>query len=81
MIELPDSHPRGLSANHGECPSSTRLALRPKEAAIALGIGGRLLWEKTNCGEIPCAKIGRRVVYPIELLNEYLLRQAKGVGR
>ncbi len=54
------------------------LALRPKDAARALGIGERLLWSKTNAGEIPCVRIGRAVVYPVNLLREYLDRQAKG---
>lgn len=53
------------------------LALRPKEAARALGIGERLLWSKTNSGEIPCARIGRAVVYPVNLLRDYLDQQAK----
>ena len=55
-----------------------RIALRPREAAIALGIGERLLWSKTNSGEIPCVRIGRSVLYPIDLLREWLARQAKG---
>lgn len=58
-----------------------RLALRPKEAARALGIGERLLWEMTNRGEIPCVRIGRCVVYPVALLNEWLAGQAEGGGR
>ena len=52
------------------------LALRPKEAARALGIGERLLWSKTNSGEIPHVRIGRAVVYPIDLA-----RQAQGARR
>lgn len=55
------------------------LALRPKDAARALGIGERLLWSKTNIGEIPHVRIGRAVVYPVELLREYLTSSAKGV--
>lgn len=58
-----------------------RLALRPKEAAAALGIGARLLWEKTNCGDIPHVKIGRCVTYPVDLLRDWLARQAEGGGR
>ena len=58
-----------------------RLALRPKEAAKALGIGERLLWSKTNCGEIPHVRIGRAVVYPVDLLRAYLAEQAKGARR
>jgi predicted DNA-binding transcriptional regulator AlpA len=55
-----------------------RLGLRPKEAARALGIGTRLLWEKTNCNEIPHVRIGKAIVYPVDSLREYLARKAKG---
>lgn len=53
------------------------LALRPKEAAKALGIGERLLWSKTNCGEIPHVRIGRAVLYPVESLREFLARETR----
>lgn len=55
-----------------------RLALRPKEAAVALGIGERLLWELTNRGEIPSVKIGRCVTYPIAALQAWLNEQVEG---
>ncbi len=59
-----------------------RLALRPKEAAQALGIGERLLWSKTNAGEIPHVRIGKAVVYPVDLLRDWLAEQArKGAQR
>ena len=58
--------------------TAKRLSLRPKEAAKALGISERLLWTKTNCGEIPHCRIGRAVLYPVHLLEEYLEKQAKG---
>ncbi len=54
------------------------LALRPKEAAQALGISPRLLWSKTNCNEIPHVRIGRAVVYPVDLLRDWLAQTAKG---
>ena len=57
------------------------LALRPKEAALALGIGQRLLWSKTNAGEIPHCRIGRTVVYPVHLLHNYLSQHARGGDR
>lgn len=63
------------------CADSPRLALRPKDAAAALGIGPRLLWEKTNCGEIPHVKIGRCVVYPVRELEKWLAQQAEGGAR
>ena len=63
-------------------PSATPvLALRPKEAARALGIGERLLWSMTNRGEIPIVRIGRRVVYPVAALEAWLAAQAKGGDR
>lgn len=55
-----------------------RLALRPREAAKALGIGERLLWQKTNAGEVPHLRIGRAVVYPVAELERWLAEQAKG---
>ena len=55
-----------------------RLALRPKEAARALGISERLLWSKTNAHEIPHCRIGRAILYPVDLLREWLALQAKG---
>lgn len=57
------------------------LALRPKEAARALSIGERLLWSKTNSGEIPHVRIGRAIVYPVDQLREYLAEGAKGGRR
>lgn len=55
------------------------LALRPREAARALGIGERKLWSMTNAGELPHARIGRAVVYPVRELQEWLSdRTGKG---
>ena len=53
-----------------------KLSINAEEAAAALGISERLLWEKTNCGEIPHCRIGRRVLYPVHLLEEYLSQKA-----
>lgn len=75
-----------MSPTHGpstEVPpgETTRLALRPREAARALGIGERLLWSMTNRGEIPHARIGRAVVYPVAELQCWLAKQAAKGGR
>ena len=67
-----------MPSNPDTVTAVTPLALRPKDAAKALGIGSRLLWEKTNCGEIPHVKIGRCVVYPTHLLREWLAQQSEG---
>lgn len=55
-----------------------RLAMRPKDAAKALGIGERLLWSMTNRGEIPHVKLGKAVLYPIAELERWLSERAEG---
>ena len=49
-----------------------RVVLTVPEAARFLRIGKRTLQALTTRGEIPFKRIGRRVVYPVRLLNEYL---------
>ena len=62
--------------------SPAPLALRPKDAARALGIGQRKLWELTKAGEIPHVKIGTCTLYPVDELRAWLSSQAqKGVQR
>jgi excisionase family DNA binding protein len=56
------------------------LALRPREAAKALGISPRLLWQLTKDGHVPCVRVGngkrRTVLYPLADLQAWLTRQA-----
>ena len=61
------------------------LAMRPRDAAKALGISPRLLWQLTHDGHIPCMRIGtgkrRTVLYPTAQLLAWLSQQvaaAKG---
>jgi excisionase family DNA binding protein len=61
------------------------LALRPREAAKALGICTRHLWQLTKDGHIPCVRVGsgtrKTVLYPLAELQAWLTRQtspAKG---
>jgi len=64
------------TANHDQ-----PLALRPREAAKALGISPRLLWQLTHDGAIPCVRVGsgkrRTVLYPMAELQAWLSRQAQ----
>jgi len=57
------------------------LALRPREAARALGISPRLLWQLTHDGAIPCVRVGsgkrRTVLYPVTVLQNWLGQQAR----
>ena len=65
-----------------DCADSIRLALRPKEAAQALGIGERKLWEITadQTSGIPHVRLGKAVLYPVDELRRWLARKAKGGG-
>ena len=69
-----------LRNDAGEPP---RLALRPREAAKALGVGERLLFDLTKRGEIPHLRLGNKcIVYPVDALREWLAEQAvKGAQR
>lgn len=55
-----------------------RLALRPKDAARALGIGERKLWEITadQTSGIPHVRLGKAILYPVRELMEWLAARA-----
>jgi excisionase family DNA binding protein len=63
---------------------SAPLALRPREAAKALGISARHLWQLTKDGHIPCVRVGsgtrKTVLYPVADLKAWLTRQAQAKG-
>ena len=54
------------------------LLLNAKTAARALSISTRKLWELTNCREIPCVRVGRRVLYDPSDLRAWIDKQKKG---
>ena len=66
----------------GHKASPPRLALRPKDAAKALGIGERKLWEITadRTSGIPHVRFGRAVVYPVDELRRWLAAQSERKG-
>ena len=57
------------------------LALRPREAAKALSISPRTLWQLTKDGKVPCVRLGTgkrdAVLYPINVLTAWLDTKAK----
>ena len=70
--------PPDLIRDHDRhCP---RLGLRPREAAQALGISERLLWSLTNAGVVPHVRLGRAVVYVVEVLSQWLSELALKKG-
>jgi excisionase family DNA binding protein len=58
-------------------PQTPCLAMRPREAAKALGISERLLWEWTDRGVVPHVRLGKAILYPVDSLQEWLRQQAK----
>lgn len=64
---------------------ATPLALRPRDAAKALGISPRHLWQLTKDGVIPCVRVGsgkrKSVLYPLAVLQAWLAQQAGSVKR
>ncbi len=61
--------------------AAPRLALRPKDAARSIGISERLLWTMTKRGDVPHIRVGRTVLYPVDLLRDWLAKNAEGGGR
>jgi predicted site-specific integrase-resolvase len=59
--------------------SPSPLALRPRDAAKALGISPRLLWQLTKDGRVPCVRLGngkrKTILYPLADLERWLNRQ------
>ncbi|MDY7107854.1 MAG: helix-turn-helix domain-containing protein [Planctomycetota bacterium] len=64
-------------------PGPPCLALRPKDAAKAIGISERKLWALTNdrSSGIPHVKLGAAIVYPVRELMDWLRQQAEGGAR
>jgi excisionase family DNA binding protein len=62
-------------------PPPEKLTYSAAEAASALGIGERKLWEMTNTRAIPHVRMGARVLYPIDLLRNWLAAQAEASRR
>jgi len=58
-------------------PETPCLALRPREAAKALGISERLLWEWTDRRIVPCVRMGKAILYPVDSLRDWLKQVAR----
>jgi len=72
--------PRGDSPRRDDTTTTTSitpLALRAPDAARALGLSERQLWTLTNSGQIPSVRFGARIVYPVDMLREWLTEQGR----
>ncbi len=58
-------------------PETPCLAMRPREAAKALGVSERLLWEWTDRGVVPHVRLGKAILYPVDSLRDWLKRRAQ----
>ena len=53
-----------------------KLALSVKEAAAAIGISDRKIWDLINVSGFPSARLGGRVIIPVDDLRRWLSQQA-----
>ena len=53
-------------------PSVDRIGLSAKEAAKSLGVCERTLWTLTKTGQIPVARAGRKLVYSVDALKDFV---------
>lgn len=72
-------------------PKVPRIALRPREAAVALGMSEKAVWSITvPRGSLPAVRIGGRVLYATHQMRKWLdaqlakqqadAGQASGIG-
>jgi excisionase family DNA binding protein len=52
--------------------TTTKLAMSAEEVCGALGVSPRTLRTWTKAGEIPAMKVGRRVLYPVDQLKQWM---------
>lgn len=63
------------------------LSLRLRDAAAAIGVSDRTLWQWTQDSSVPHVRINKVVLYPVDALRDWLNRQAastiadKGVAK
>ena len=72
---MPNDNGLNLSAKLG--PVAPCLALRPREAAAALGVSERTLWDWTQRGDVPHVRRGKTILYSVDGLRRWLDDQAK----
>ena len=54
-----------------------RLAVGADEAAALMGVSGRFLRQLAERGEIPHVRLGRRVLFPVRELKQWLSDAAR----
>ena len=54
-----------------------KLAFNVAEAAVAIGISDRRVWDLINVEGFPVVRIGKRVVIPVDGLRQWLAEQSE----
>jgi excisionase family DNA binding protein len=67
----------GTNAMNKTEPKTPCLSMRAREAAKAIGISQRTLWQWTEDGYVPHIRRGKVVLYPVDALRDWLRRQAR----
>lgn len=57
---------------------SEKIAFNASEAAVALGISRPTLYQLCRREDFPVARVGGRLLFPREKLQEWLEKQAEG---
>ena len=52
-----------------------RLSVSKQEAARMLGLSESKVHQLTQAGELACKRVGRRVLYPVAMLREFLKKE------
>ena len=65
-----------MAMSRPEKPATPRLLLTARDAAAALSISERKLWELTASGVIKVVRIGRNVRYSRTALEEFIDEQS-----
>ncbi len=60
------------SIKHGLAP----LAVGSQDAAELISISVRHLWSLTKKNQVPHVRLGKRIIYPVEALNQWLVELA-----
>ncbi len=77
-VELVSAKRSDLTETKDRLVLSERLALRPREAAQALGLSERSLRELLP--QLPVVRTRRAVLIPVDALREWLLSHARSDG-
>ena len=61
-------------------PTAEPMAVDARTAAKALGVSERTVWTLKDRGELPTVRIGRRVLYRVTDLHEFLANRVAKEG-